>query len=91
MDKGFPKVNDCGKALNMSGHYLSDLLKAETGKSAKEHIDLFMVNKAKTILLNTQHSISEIAYDLGFDYPNHFSKFFKSKTGFSPSEFRVLN
>ena len=90
-EKGIPSVSQCGKALNMSGHYLSDLLKMETGKSAKEHIDLHLVNKAKTILYNSNKSISEVAYSLGFEYPNHFSKFFKSKTGHSPSEFRNLN
>ena len=90
-EKGIPSVSKCGKALNMSGHYLSDLLKIETGKSAKEHIDLHLINKAKIILYDSNQSISEVAYSLGFEYPNHFSKFFKSKTGYSPSEFRSLN
>ena len=91
LETGIPTVAECGRALNMSAHYLSDLLKSETGKSAKEHIDLHLVNKAKNMLQTTQQSISEIAYDLGFDYPNHFSKFFKSKTGLSPSEFKSMN
>lgn len=89
--KGIPSVSQIGEAFNMSGYYLSDLLKSETGKSAKEHIHLFLVDKAKTVLLNTNNSISEIAYDLGFEYPQHFSKLFKSKTGFSPSQYRTLN
>ena len=87
--KGIPTVKQCGEALHMSGHYLSDLLKSETGKSAKEHIHLYLVDKAKTILLNTNQSISAIAYDLGFEYPQHFSKLFKTKTGLSPSEYRT--
>ncbi|GAA0876306.1 AraC family transcriptional regulator [Wandonia haliotis] len=87
-EKGMLTVAACGKALNMSDHYMSDLLKAETGKSAKEHIDLFLIDKAKQLLLQSEQSISEIAYELGFNYPNHFSKLFKSKTGLSPSEFR---
>ena len=91
LNLGVPSVKYCAGELNMSSHYLSDLLKTETGKSAKEHIDLFLVNKAKTILKNSNQSISEIAYDLGFDYPNHFSKLFKAKTGLSPKEFRALN
>lgn len=91
IDKGLPSVKQCGQALNMSPHYLSDLLKAETGKSAKEHIDLSTVNKAKTLLLQSKQSISEVAYEMGFEYPNHFSKVFKAKTGFSPSDFRKLN
>ena len=85
---GIPTVTQIGKALNMSGHYLSDLLKAETGKSAKEHIHLYLVEKAKAILLQSRGSVSEIAYELGFDYPQHFSKLFKAKTGLTPSEFR---
>lgn len=89
--KGIPTINQCGEALNMSGHYLSDLLKNETGKSAKELIHLKLVEKAKNILLTTNLTISELAYDLGFGYPNHFSKFFKAKTGMSPSEYRNLN
>ncbi|MEE9361847.1 MAG: helix-turn-helix domain-containing protein [Cellulophaga sp.] len=88
---GIPSINKCGEALNMSGHYLSDLLKNETGKSAKERIHFKLVEKAKNILLTTDSSISEVAYDLGFEYPNHFSKLFKAKTGMSPSEYRNLN
>ena len=88
---GLPTVQQCGEALNLSGYYLSDLLKVETGKTAKEHILLFTVEEAKTKLLNSKASVSEIAYDFGFDYPQHFSKVFKAKTGFSPSEYRNLN
>jgi len=89
-DKGLPTVKQCGKALNLSPHYLSDLLKEETGKNAKEHIDLFVINKAKIQLQNQELSISQVAFDLGFDYPNHFSKFFKSKTGLTPTEYRYV-
>ncbi|UZR97405.1 AraC family transcriptional regulator [Chondrinema litorale] len=88
---GLPTIAQCGEALNMSGHYLSDLLKTETGKSAKEHIHLYLIEKAKTILLSTNNSISQVAYDLGFEYPQHFSKLFKNKTGLSPSEYRNIN
>ena len=63
----------------------------EVKQSAKEHIDLFVVKKAKIQLQNPKLSISEVAYDLGFDYPNHFSKFFKMKTGLSPTEYRNMN
>ena len=90
-EKGLPSIDRCGQALNMSGHYLSDLLKAETGKSAREHIHLQLVERAKNLLLGSSASVSEIAYDLGFDYPQHFSKLFKTKTGLSPSEYRNLN
>lgn len=90
-DHGLPTVQECGKALNMSGYYLSDLLKTETGKSAKEHINLYLVEEAKNRLLGSTSSVSEIAFDLGFEYPQHFSKIFKAKTGYSPSEYRTLN
>lgn len=90
-DSGLPTVKQCGEALHLSAHYLSDLLKAETGKNAKEHIDLYTIKKAKTQLQNHELTISQVAYNLGFDYPNHFSKFFKSKTGLSPSMYRNSN
>ena len=88
---GIPTVRYCGKELNMSPKYLSDLLKKETGKNAKTHIDDFLINKAKNILLRSTESVSAIAYDLGFEYSQHFSKMFKAKTGMSPSDYRNLN
>ena len=88
---GMPTIKQCGEALNMSGSYLSDLLKLETGKGAKDHIHSYLIEKAKTSLLNSNTSISQIAFNLGFEYPQHFSKLFKSKTGNSPSEYRNLN
>ena len=91
VELGLPTVEICGKAMNMSGKYLSDLLKAETGKSLMEHIHLYIVDRAKSTLLNSNLSVSEIAYSLGFDYPQHFSKLFKTKIGLSPSEYRNLN
>lgn len=88
---GIPTLPYCANELNLSPNYLSDLLKKETGKSAQEHIHLFVIEKAKNKLLNSNYSISEIAYDLGFGYPQHFSTLFKSKTGFSPREYRNIN
>ena len=88
---GIPSVNYCAKRLNLSPKYLSDLLKKETGKTAQEHIHLYIIEKAKNSLLNSTNSISEIGYTLGFEYPQHFSNLFKSKTGFSPREYRHLN
>lgn len=90
-EKGLPSVKYLANKLNFTASYLSDLLKKETGKTAQEHIHLFIIEKAKTKLLNSKHSISEIGYSLGFEYPQHFSNLFKSKTGFSPSEYRNLN
>ncbi len=89
--QGLPTVKYCGEQLHMSPNYLSDLLKKETGKSAKDHIYSFVVNRAKNKLLGSANSISEIAYDLGFEYPQHFSKLFKSKTGMSPAQYRTQN
>lgn len=88
---GMPSVKYCGEQLNMSPNYLSDVLKKETGKSAKDHIYAFVVNRAKNKLLNSTQNISEIAYDLGFEYPQHFSKLFKKQTGLSPAKYRLQN
>lgn len=88
---GIPSVKYCGAQLNMSPNYLSDVLKKETGKSAKEHINSFIVNSAKNKLLGSTAPISSIAYDLGFEYPQHFSKLFKQRTGFSPAKYRSMN
>lgn len=89
-EKGMPSITECGESLDMSGPYLSDLLKMETGKSAKDHLYAHMVEKAKTLLLTSNIAVSQVAYQLGFDYPQHFSKLFKSKTGQSPKEFREV-
>ena len=88
---GLPSIKQCGEAMHISGPYLSDLLKIETGSSAKQHIHSFIIEKAKTTLLNSNSSISEIAFSMGFEYPQHFSKLFKGKVGLSPSEYRNLN
>jgi AraC-like DNA-binding protein len=88
---GVPNVQYLAKELNLSSNYLSDLLKKETGKTAQEHIHLFVIERAKNTLLNSSQSISEIGYSLGFEYPQHFSSLFKLKTGMSPREYRSLN
>ncbi|MEM6348259.1 MAG: helix-turn-helix transcriptional regulator [Bacteroidota bacterium] len=89
--RGLPTVSQCGEALNMSGHYLSDLLKIETGKGVLEHIHLFVIEKAKTALLNSPKTVREIAYELGFEYSQNFSRLFKAKTGMSPRQYRTDN
>lgn len=91
LEFGIPTVKYCGEQLSMSGHYLSDMLRKETGKSAQSHIHEVIIDKAKTKLLGSPDPVGQIAYDLGFEYPQHFSKLFKSKTGTSPGEFRNLN
>lgn len=89
--EGIPKVSYFSDELNMSANYMSDLLKKETGLSAKAHINKMLVNKAKNALLNSTDSVSQIAYDLGFEHPQSLTRLFKSKTGMTPNEYRTLN
>ncbi len=89
-ESGLPSVKYCGDELNMSSNYLSDLLKKITGRNAQEHIHYFIIEKAKNLLLSVNDTVSSIAYDLGFEYPQHFSKMFKNKTGMSPAEYRKV-
>ncbi len=86
-----PNVSAIAEKLALSPKYLSDLLKAETGKTAQEHIHLFVVNEAKNLLKNPEFNVSEVAYRLGFEYNPHFTKFFKSKTGKSPTAYLAEN
>ncbi|MDR9826725.1 helix-turn-helix domain-containing protein [Vibrio sp. FNV 38] len=91
LEHGVPNVQMCGRELGLSPYYLSDLLKQETGKNALEHIHLFLINRAKQQMLGTTDSITKIASDLGFEYPQHFSKLFKAKVGVSPREYRTTH
>lgn len=77
--------------LSMSTHYLSDLLRNLTGMNTQQHIHAYLIEKAKTLLQTTALSVNEIAYKLGFEYPQYFNRLFKSKTGQTPVEFRNLN
>ncbi len=88
---GFPSVKYFAEALHLSPNYLSDLLRKETGKNGTEHIQLHVIELAKDRLLSSTVSVSEIAYDLGFEYSQYFSKMFKKNTGMSPVEYRNLN
>jgi AraC-type DNA-binding domain-containing proteins len=88
-DLGIPSVKYCAEAMNLSPNYFSDLLKSETGKNTQEHIHFYLLEKAKGMLVNSSQSINEIAYELGFEYPQNFSKLFKKKTGISPTSFRT--
>ena len=91
VQKGVLKVKECAERLNISVNYLGDLIKSETGISAKEHIQEYVVEKAKNKLLGTNEGISQIAFSLGFEYPQGFNKLFKSKVGINPSQYRNLN
>jgi AraC-like DNA-binding protein len=90
-EMGLPSVKYLADAVHLSASYLSDLLKKETGRNAQDHIHYFLIEEAKNILLNTDHTVSEVAYSLGFEYPQYFSKLFKQKTGQSPVEYRKVN
>ncbi|HWB26999.1 MAG TPA: helix-turn-helix transcriptional regulator [Chitinophagaceae bacterium] len=86
--KGLPTVQYVADSLNISPGYLSGLLKVLTGQSTQQHIHEKLIEKAKEKLATTNLSVSEIAYELGFEYPQSFSKIFKTKTKLSPMEFR---
>jgi AraC-like DNA-binding protein len=88
---GMPSVKDLAEKVNLSPSYLSDLLRRETGLNAQDHIHYFLIEQAKSFLLQTNQSVSEIAYSLGFEYPQYFSRLFKQKTGKTPLEFRSSN
>lgn len=88
--KGIPTVQLLAAQLNMSPGYLSDMLRSLTGQNAQQHIHAKLVEKAKEKLAATESSIGEIAYQLGFEHSQSFSKFFKQKTKLSPLEFRKL-
>lgn len=91
IENGVLTVKYCADELAMSSNYLGNLIKSETGRSAKDHIQDFMIEKAKTNMLASNISISELAYDLGFEYPQSFNKLFKAKTGMTPSQYRNVN
>lgn len=87
--KGLPSVQYIAGTLNLSPKYLSGLLKVLTGQSTQQHIHNKLIEKAKEKLSTTKLSVSEIAYELGFEHSQSFSKLFKNKTSQSPSEFRA--
>ena len=90
-ESGLPTVKYCADKLNFSASYLSDLLRKETGKSAMEHIQLKMTEIAKEKLFDKNKTVSEIAYELGFEYPQYFSRLFKKQVGMSPNQYRMEN
>lgn len=90
-EKGLPTVKYLAEQVHLSPNYLSDLLKKETGKNTQDHIHFYLIEAAKNILLSTDKPVSEIAYSLGFEYPQYFNKLFKQKTGKTPIEFRSMN
>lgn len=88
VEQGIPSVDWMAEQLNVSHRYMSDTIKAETGKTAVDQINLFLVDQAKSMLLSPNSSISETAYKLGFEYPQYFSRLFKKKEGISPANYQ---
>ncbi|MBC6400270.1 MAG: helix-turn-helix transcriptional regulator [Ekhidna sp.] len=87
LNKGIPTLDWLAGKLEVSHRYMSDMIKAETGKTAIDQINLFLIDEAKSLLLVPNTSISETAYKLGFEYLQYFSRLFKKKTGISPKEY----
>jgi len=88
---GIPSVAYFAEEFHLSANYFGDMIKKETGKSAKEYIQNKVINIAKNNMFNSDKTVGEIANELGFKYPQHFSRMFKNETGFTPNEYRSLN
>lgn len=88
---GLPSVAYCADQLNLSANYFGDLIKKETGKSAQEYVQNKVIEVAKERVFDANKSISEVAYELGFKYPQHFNRLFKQRVGHTPNEYRNMN
>lgn len=88
LTQGIPTVQYLSEHLNISPSYLSDMLRTLTGQNAQQHIQNKLIEKAKEKISTSNLSVSEIAYELGFEYSQSFSRLFKNKTTISPLEFR---
>jgi AraC-like DNA-binding protein len=88
---GLPSVAYYASELNLSANYFGDLIKKETGKSAQEYIQNKIIGVAKDKIFDSSKTINEVAYELGFKYPQHFTRFFKQHVGNTPNEYRILN
>ena len=88
---GLPSVAYCAQAMNLSANYFGDLIKKETGKSAQEYIQAKLIDVAKEKIFDQSKSVSQVAYELGFKYPQHFTRLFKQRVGQTPNDYRLLN
>lgn len=89
VQNGLPSVKYCAGELCLSPNYFGDLIKKLTGKSAQEYIQLKIIDAAKERILMPAKSISQVSYELGFKYPQHFTRMFKKVVGLTPNEYRV--
>lgn len=88
---GLPSVAYFADELHLSPNYFGDLIKKETGKSAQEYIQNKIIEVSKNRMFNLKKSVNEVAYELGFKYPQHFTRLFKQRVGQTPKEFRNVN
>ena len=88
MEAGIPSVGYFANELHLSPNYFGDLVKKETGKTALEYIQGKLIDTAKEKIFDPSKSVSEVAYELGFKYPQHFTRFFKQQVGTTPNEYR---
>jgi AraC family transcriptional regulator, transcriptional activator of pobA len=88
---GLPSVSYCAQELDLSAKYFGDLIKKQSGKSAQEYIQQLVIETAKEKILDFSKSVSEVSYELGFKYPQHFTRLFKQHVGQSPNDYRQLN
>lgn len=88
IENGLPTVKYLSEAMCMSSSYLSDMMKSATGRNAQQYMQDHLIERIKNALLSTNEQVSQIAYGLGFEYPQHLSKLFKAKTGMTPLEYR---
>ena len=91
LQEGLPTVKYFADKVFLSANYFGDMIKKQTGQTASEYIQKKLIERAKETLLGTDKTTSEIAYELGFQYPQHLSRMFKRMTGCTPNEFRSLN
>jgi AraC family transcriptional regulator, transcriptional activator of pobA len=88
---GLPSVAYCADNIHLSASYFGDLIKKETGKTAQEYIQSKVIEVAKEKIFDRSKSVNQISYELGFKYPQHFTRLFKQRVGHSPNEYRSLN
>ena len=89
--EGLPSVKYFAEQLHLSANYFGDLIKKETGRTAQDHIQLKLIDVAKERIFDVRKSVGEIAYELGFKYPQHFTRLFKKLTGLTPEAYRTPN